>query len=63
MSKTTEIADRKTAIEKAVTMLEDGDILILAGKGHEKYQIIGDTKFEFDEELIVKNVLTKSSKL
>ncbi|MBP7709645.1 MAG: UDP-N-acetylmuramoyl-L-alanyl-D-glutamate--2,6-diaminopimelate ligase [Rickettsiales bacterium] len=61
MSKTIEIADRKTAIEKAVTMLEDSDILILAGKGHEKYQIIGDTKFEFDEEKIVKNALTKSS--
>ena len=61
MTKTVEIADRKEAIEKAVTMLEAYDILILAGKGHEKYQIIGDKKFEFDEESIVKNVLTKSS--
>ncbi len=59
--KTIEIAGRKTAIEKAITMLEVDDILILAGKGHEKYQIIGDKKSEFDEELIVKNALTKSS--
>jgi UDP-N-acetylmuramoyl-L-alanyl-D-glutamate--2,6-diaminopimelate ligase len=59
--KTIEIDGRKTAIEKAITMLEAGDILILAGKGHEKYQIIGDKKSEFDEELIVKNALTKSS--
>lgn len=61
LKKTIEIDDRKLAIEKAINMLQADDILILAGKGHEKYQIIGDTKFEFDEELIVKNVLTKSS--
>lgn len=61
MSKTVEFADRKTAIEKAIAMLKAGDVLILAGKGHEKYQIIGEKKFEFDEEKIVKNVLTKSS--
>jgi UDP-N-acetylmuramoyl-L-alanyl-D-glutamate--2,6-diaminopimelate ligase len=60
-SKTLEIADRKTAIEKAIAMLEAGDILILAGKGHEKYQIIGEQKFEFDEEKIVKNVIRKTS--
>lgn len=60
-AKTLEIAERKDAIEKAIALLEDFDILILAGKGHEKYQIIGDVKFEFDEELIVKNVLAKSS--
>ena len=60
-AKTVEIDNRKTAIETALTMLQPNDILILAGKGHEKYQIIGTTKFEFDEELIVKNALKKSS--
>jgi len=60
-TKTVEIDNRKTAIEKALTMLQPNDILILAGKGHEKYQIIGTTKFEFDEESIVKNALRKSS--
>jgi UDP-N-acetylmuramoyl-L-alanyl-D-glutamate--2,6-diaminopimelate ligase len=59
MAKTVELNDRKHAIEKAVQMLEAGDILILAGKGHEKYQIIGATKFEFDEEKIVKNAIAK----
>ncbi len=59
MAKTVELSDRKHAIEKAVQMLEAGDILILAGKGHEKYQIIGATKFEFDEEKIVKNAIAK----
>lgn len=61
MKKTIEISNRKTAIEKAIAMLEAGDILILAGKGHEKYQIIGTEKFEFDEEKIAKNVITRSS--
>jgi len=60
-TKTVEIDNRKTAIETALTMLQPNDILILAGKGHEKYQIIGTTKFEFDEESIVKNALRKSS--
>lgn len=60
-TKTVEIDNRKTAIETALTMLQPNDILILAGKGHEKYQIIGTTKFEFDEESIVKNALKKSS--
>lgn len=61
MKKTEEIAGRKVAIEKAVTMLKDSDVLILAGKGHEKYQIIGDEKFEFDEEKIVKDAIKKLS--
>ncbi len=61
IKKTIEISERKTAIEKAIAMLEAGDVLILAGKGHEKYQIIGNKKFEFDEEKIIKNVITRSS--
>ncbi len=48
-----EIADRKIAIANALKMLQPYDILILAGKGHEKYQIIGTKKTDFDEEKIV----------
>ena len=59
VKKTIEIANRKIAIEKALMMLQDEDTLILAGKGHEKYQIIGDEKSEFDEEKIVKNAAAK----
>ncbi len=55
--KTIEIADRKAAIKEAITMLESGDLLLIAGKGHEKYQIIGEQKFEFDEEKIVKSFI------
>ena len=61
MKKTFQFEDRKLAIEKAIAMLQPHDILILAGKGHEKYQIIGEKKFEFDEEKIVKNALRGTS--
>jgi UDP-N-acetylmuramoyl-L-alanyl-D-glutamate--2,6-diaminopimelate ligase len=60
-SKTIEIADRKAAIERSILMLQDNDILILAGKGHEKYQIIGKEKFAFDEEKIVQDVINSIS--
>ncbi|MZQ99538.1 MAG: UDP-N-acetylmuramoyl-L-alanyl-D-glutamate--2,6-diaminopimelate ligase, partial [Acidaminobacter sp.] len=41
--------DRRIAIQSAIHQLERGDILILAGKGHEPYQIIGSTKHHFDD--------------
>jgi UDP-N-acetylmuramyl-tripeptide synthetase len=41
--------DRKKAIEKAVELSSKGDIILIAGKGHEKYQIIGTTKYDFDD--------------
>ena len=55
--KTLEINGRKAAINYAISLLKPNDILILAGKGHEKYQIIGTKKTEFDEEKIVKDSL------
>jgi UDP-N-acetylmuramyl-tripeptide synthetase len=53
-----EIFDRKIAIIEAIKKLKKGDILVIAGKGHEKYQIIGNKKFEFDEEKIVNEFLS-----
>ena len=58
-SKTTEIDNRKNAIEQTIAMLKDNDILIIAGKGHEKYQIIGQQKFPFDENKIINNFIAK----
>ena len=52
-----EIDDRRSAIYQAIKKLKKGDILIIAGKGHEKYQIIGNKKFEFDEAKIIKGFL------
>jgi UDP-N-acetylmuramoyl-L-alanyl-D-glutamate--2,6-diaminopimelate ligase len=57
--KTVEISDRKEAIAQAIKLLEKNDLLILAGKGHEKYQIIGTKKLPFDEEKIVRNFVEK----
>ena len=42
-----EIGDRKTAIFEAVKALKPGDVLLVAGKGHEDYQIVGTTKASF----------------
>ena len=42
-------SDREKAIEKAVNMAEADDIIVIAGKGHEDYQIIGKTKRHFDD--------------
>jgi UDP-N-acetylmuramoyl-L-alanyl-D-glutamate--2,6-diaminopimelate ligase len=55
-----EIADRKKAIHEIILKLEKDDILILAGKGHENYQIIGDKKIAFSEEKIVKEFIKKT---
>ena len=60
-NKIIEIADRKIAIETAIQLLQKGDVLIIAGKGHENYQIIGDKKLEFNEEKIVQDVIKKFS--
>ncbi|MBQ0126239.1 MAG: UDP-N-acetylmuramoyl-L-alanyl-D-glutamate--2,6-diaminopimelate ligase, partial [Clostridiales bacterium] len=48
------IADRKEAIEYAVSIAERGDFVLLAGKGHEKYQLVRGEKVPFDERQIIK---------
>jgi UDP-N-acetylmuramoyl-L-alanyl-D-glutamate--2,6-diaminopimelate ligase len=45
-------SDRERAIEKAVNMAQADDIIVIAGKGHEDYQIIGKTKRHFDDREI-----------
>ncbi len=57
--KAIEIPNRETAIEHAISMLKNDDILILAGKGHERYQIIGEKKLPFDEAQIVNRAISK----
>lgn len=47
------IPDRKAAIERAVSLARAGDILVLAGKGHETYQLIGTEKQPFSEKEIL----------
>ena len=53
----TEIADRADAIRTAIDALESGDILLIAGKGHETGQIIGDRVLPFTDHAAVKAAL------
>lgn len=48
------IPDRKAAILKAASMTQEGDFLVLAGKGHESYQLIGNEKIPFSEAAILQ---------
>lgn len=53
------VVDRKEAIEKAITMMNKKDMVVICGKGHEKYQEINKEKIPFDERLIIKEALDK----
>src|SRR5437764_12747508 len=41
--------DRRTAIRAAIAEATPGDVIVIAGKGHEDYQILGTTKIHFDD--------------
>jgi UDP-N-acetylmuramoyl-L-alanyl-D-glutamate--2,6-diaminopimelate ligase len=51
------MADRREAIEHALTVVQPGDCLLLAGKGHETYQVVGTERRPFDERVIVAEIL------
>lgn len=53
------ISDRTQAIDYAIKNAREGDVIVLCGKGHETYQIIGDEKIHYDEREIVKRILDK----
>jgi UDP-N-acetylmuramoyl-L-alanyl-D-glutamate--2,6-diaminopimelate ligase len=51
------IADRRTAIKTACALARDGDLILVAGKGHEKYQEIDGVKHPFDDMAILSEYL------
>ena len=53
-----EIGDRAAAIKAGISSLQDGDILVIAGKGHEQGQIIGTETLPFDDASIAADILT-----
>ncbi|MHC1785520.1 MAG: UDP-N-acetylmuramoyl-L-alanyl-D-glutamate--2,6-diaminopimelate ligase [Christensenellales bacterium] len=53
------VENRREAIKAALSMAEDGDVVILAGKGHETYQEISGVKRPFDEKQIVRELLAE----
>ena len=56
------LADRKQAIELAVRLAVPGDTVLIAGKGHEDYQIVGQERFPFDDRLVARDVLDARQK-
>ncbi|MGN0382860.1 MAG: UDP-N-acetylmuramoyl-L-alanyl-D-glutamate--2,6-diaminopimelate ligase [Eubacterium sp.] len=53
------IPDRKEAIRYAILNAEDGDVIILAGKGHEDYQEIEGVKYPMDERNLIKEIINE----
>ena len=54
MRKVISLEDRREAIKLGITLCSEGDILLIAGKGHEKYQEINGERFPFDDMAILK---------
>lgn len=57
----TMIVDRRQAIHEAIEMASPADVVLIAGKGHETYQIIGTTKTDFDDRIIAKEAIRGKS--
>ena len=56
------IPDRRSAIDFAAGLAGDGDLLLVAGKGHEDYQILGTTKIHFDDREELQRALIQAGK-
>ena len=53
------IVDRRAAIAKAIEVAGSGDVVLVAGKGHEKYQVIGDRTLPFDDVAVAREALLR----
>ena len=60
-SKVNNIVDRKSAIEFACKINGQNDVILVAGKGHEKFQVFGNNRIEFDDKKILKKILNKTT--
>jgi UDP-N-acetylmuramoyl-L-alanyl-D-glutamate--2,6-diaminopimelate ligase len=56
------LVDRAAAIERAVREARAGDVVLIAGKGHEKYQVIGDKSLPFDDVEVAQAALLQRRK-
>jgi UDP-N-acetylmuramoyl-L-alanyl-D-glutamate--2,6-diaminopimelate ligase len=59
-AKVMRIADRREAIIAGLDMAHRGDVILVAGKGHETYQVLGDKKIHFDDHEMVESYLGKA---
>jgi UDP-N-acetylmuramoyl-L-alanyl-D-glutamate--2,6-diaminopimelate ligase len=53
------IVDRRLAIEQAIRASRPGDVVLIAGKGHEKYQVIGGRTLPFDDVEVARTALAQ----
>jgi UDP-N-acetylmuramoyl-L-alanyl-D-glutamate--2,6-diaminopimelate ligase len=53
------IPDRKEAIGTAINQASAGDVILIAGKGHETYQIIGSNVYDFDDRLVAREAIER----
>jgi UDP-N-acetylmuramoyl-L-alanyl-D-glutamate--2,6-diaminopimelate ligase len=53
------LVDRREAIAKAIELAGPGDLVLVAGKGHEKYQVIGDRALPFDDVAVAREALSR----
>ncbi len=56
------IIDRREAIQHAINLARPGDLVIIAGKGHETYQLIGDQVLDFDDRRVAREILRSNVK-
>ena len=56
------IENRKEAIKRAIEIAQKGDVIVIAGKGHEDYQILKTGKIHFDEREVVHDILANMNK-
>jgi UDP-N-acetylmuramoyl-L-alanyl-D-glutamate--2,6-diaminopimelate ligase len=56
------IVDRRKAIYQAINQANDGDIILIAGKGHETYQQVGHVKYHFDDREVARDALLRKEK-
>jgi UDP-N-acetylmuramoyl-L-alanyl-D-glutamate--2,6-diaminopimelate ligase len=56
------IADRRDAIHHAIAEARAGDLVLIAGKGHEDYQLVGRETFHFDDKEVARQALNKRQK-
>lgn len=61
-SKMTEIADRREAIEKALSIATRGDTVLITGMGHEQFRIVGGQKLPWNDGDVVREILEKTNR-
>jgi UDP-N-acetylmuramoyl-L-alanyl-D-glutamate--2,6-diaminopimelate ligase len=51
------VVDRRQALAEAIALARAGDVVLVAGKGHETYQVVGGRRLPFDDRVVAKELL------